>query len=119
METLRSSGARLSFGSDWPVSSHVPLEGIRVAVTRTTIDGRPAGGWLPGERLTMEDALTAYTAGVGYQSFEDDRGVLTVGSRADVVVLDRDILAGPLESVHEARVLRTWCGGRPTYRSST
>jgi predicted amidohydrolase YtcJ len=67
----------------------------------------------------MEDALTAYTAGVGYQSFEDDRGVLTVGSRADVVVLDRDILAGPLESVHEARVLRTWCGGRPTYRSST
>ena len=117
MGTLLRSGARLSFGSDWPVSSHVPLDGVRVAVTRTTADGRPPGGWLPGERLTVEQALTAYTTGVAYQAFEDERGVLAPGSPADVVLLDRDVLSGPPESVHEARVLATWVDGEPTYRS--
>jgi hypothetical protein len=117
MGTLLRSGARVSFGSDWPVSSHVPLDGVRVAVTRTTLDGRPAGGWLPQERLTVAQALTAYTAGVAYQAFEDERGVLAVGSPADVVLLDRDVLSGPPESVHEAQVLATWCDGRPTHRA--
>jgi predicted amidohydrolase YtcJ len=117
MGSLLRSGARLSFGSDWPVSSHVPLEGIRVAVNRTTVDGRPAGGWLPQERLTLEQALTAYTAGVAYQSFEDDRGVLDVGARGDVVVLDRDVLAGAPDAVHEARVVATWCAGTRTFSS--
>jgi predicted amidohydrolase YtcJ len=115
MASLLRSGARLSFGSDWPVSSHVPLDGVRVAVNRTTLEGRPDGGWLPDQRLTLEQALTAYTAGVAYQSFEDDRGVLDVGARADVVVLDRDILAGPPDAVHEARVLATWCAGERTF----
>jgi predicted amidohydrolase YtcJ len=117
MGTLLRSGARISFGSDWPVSSHVPLDGVRVAVTRTTLDGRPDGGWLPQERLTVEQALTAYTAGTAYQAFEDDRGVLAVGSPADVVLLDRDVLSGPPEPLHEARVLATWCDGRPTHRA--
>ena len=115
--TLLRTGARLSFGSDWPVSSHVPLNGVRVAVTRTTLDGRPPGGWLPQERLTVEQALTAYTAGVAYQAFEDERGVLAVGSPADVVLLDRDVLRGAPEAVSEARVLGTWLEGRPTHRS--
>jgi predicted amidohydrolase YtcJ len=118
MGTLLASGAHLSFGSDWPVSSYLPLDGVRVAVTRTTVDGRPRGGWLPQERLTVEQALTAYTAGVAYQAFEDDRGVLQVGSPADVVLLDRDVLAGPPEVVHEARVLGTWISGRGTYRAA-
>jgi predicted amidohydrolase YtcJ len=117
MGTLLRSGARLSFGSDWPVSSHVPLDGVRVAVTRTTLDGRPPGGWLPQERLTVEQALTAYTAGVAHQAFEDERGGLAAGSPADVVLLDRDVLAGPPEAVHEARVLATWVDGRATYRA--
>jgi predicted amidohydrolase YtcJ len=114
MGSLLRSGARISFGSDWPVSSLVPLEGIRVAVTRTTPDGRPPGGWLPEQRLTVEEALTAYTAGVAYQSFEDDRGVLDVGARADVVVLDRDVLAGPPDAIGEAQVLAVWCAGQQT-----
>jgi predicted amidohydrolase YtcJ len=117
MGTLLRAGARLSFGSDWPVSSHVPLDGVRVAVTRTTLDGRPRGGWLPKERLTVEQALTAYTAGVAYQAFEDERGVLAVGSPADVVLLDRNVLAGPPEAVHEAQVLGTWVDGAPTHRA--
>ena len=114
MASLLRSGARISFGSDWPVTSLAPLEGVRVAVTRTTPDGLPPGGWLPGERLTVEQALTAYTAGVGFQSFEDDRGALTVGARADVVVLDRDVLGGPPEATAEAQVLAVWCAGART-----
>jgi predicted amidohydrolase YtcJ len=114
MASLLRSGARISFGSDWPVSSLVPLEGVRVAVMRTTPDGRPPGGWLPGERLTVEEALTAYTAGVGYQSFEDDRGTLAVGARADVVVLDRDVLGSPPEAVGEAQLVAAWCAGTRT-----
>jgi predicted amidohydrolase YtcJ len=115
MASLLRSGARVSFGSDWPVSSEVPLEGVRVAVTRTTPEGRPAGGWLPHERLTLAQALTAYTAGVAYQSFEDDRGVLEVGARADVVALDRDVFELPPESLAEAKVVSTWCAGERTY----
>jgi predicted amidohydrolase YtcJ len=115
MASLLRSGARVSFGSDWPVSSEVPLEGIRVAVTRTTAEGLPAGGWLPHERLTTAQALAAYTAGVAYQSFEDDRGVLEVGARADVVVLDRDVFELPPETVDEAKVVSTWCAGERTY----
>jgi len=115
MGSLLRSGARISFGSDWPVSSHVPLDGVRVAVTRTTPEGRPSGGWLPHERLTVEEALTAYTAGVAYQASEDDRGTLEVGHHADIVLLDRDVLTGPAEVVHEARVLGTWTSGRPTH----
>jgi hypothetical protein len=118
MGTMLRAGARISFGSDWPVSSHVPLDGVRVAGTRTTIDGRPPGGWLPGERLTVEQALAAYTAGTAHQAFEDDRGVLAVGAPADVVLLDRDVVAGPPETVHQARVLATWCDGRATHRAS-
>ena len=94
-----------------------PLDGVRVAVTRTTLDGRPPGGWLPQERLTVEQALTAYTAGVAYQAFEDERGLLGVGSPADIVLLDRNVLAGPPEAVHEAHVLATWVDGEPTHQS--
>jgi predicted amidohydrolase YtcJ len=117
MASLLRAGGRLSFGSDWPVSSPVPLEGVRVAVTRTTLDGDPPGGWLPGERLTLEQALTAYTAGVGHQSFEDDRGTLLPGARADVVLFDRDVFAAPPEAVHEARVVGTWSADRWTSRT--
>ena len=65
----------------------------------------------------MEQALTAYTAGVAYQAFEDERRALAVGSPADVVLLDRNVLTGPPERVHEGRVLGTWLEGRATYRS--
>ena len=67
--------------------------------------------------MTVEQALTAYTAGVAYQAFEDERGVLAVGSPADVVLLDRNVLTGPPEAVSEASVLGTWLEGRPTHRS--
>ena len=90
MASLVASGAVLSMGSDWPVSSYRPLEGLAVAVTRQTPDGVPADGWLPHERLPVGTALSAYTSGVAYQAFEEDAwGTVSVGRRADLVWLAR------------------------------
>ena len=69
--SIVGSGAHMSFGSDWPVSSMRPLDGLSVAVTRQTPDGEPSDGWLPEERVTAEVAFKAYTSGVAYQAFEE------------------------------------------------
>jgi predicted amidohydrolase YtcJ len=112
--SLVASGAVLSMGSDWPVSSHRPLDGLAVAVTRQTADGHPAQGWLPHERLAPETALSAYTAGSAYQSFEEgQRGTIAVGARADLVWLARDPLATPAVEWPSIAVLGTWLGGQP------
>lgn len=85
---LLATGARLSFGSDWPVSSYEPLEGIRTAINRQTDDGQPPGGWLPDQRITVDQAITAYTEGCAYQAFaEHDRGTLNPGKRAELALL--------------------------------
>jgi predicted amidohydrolase YtcJ len=93
MRTIDDSGA-LAFGSDWPVSSGAPLDGIAVAISRRTADGEPEGGWTPEEILTMERALTAYTSAVAEQAFAGQAnapwGTIGVGASADLVWLDRD-----------------------------
>lgn len=110
--SLRDSGARLSFGSDWPVSSHRPLDGIQVGVSRRTPAGYPPGGWLPHERIGVEEALEAYTAGSAYQAgAEHGWGTVTPGANADLVWLDNDP-----RSVDETRIgavaeRGTWLGG--------
>jgi len=110
--SLVSTGAVLSMGSDWPVSSHRPLDGLAVAVTRQTRGGEPPQGWLPHERLAPETALSAYTAGSAYQSFEEgQRGVLGVGARADLVWLARDPLATPALDWPSLAVRGTWLAG--------
>lgn len=91
MRTLENSGAALAFGSDWPVSSGAPLDGIAVAVSRCTAEGEPAGGWTPHEILPIEHALSSYTTAVAYQAFaEENWGSLAPGASADLVWLDRD-----------------------------
>ncbi|WP_369213479.1 amidohydrolase [Streptomyces flavofungini] len=117
MGELARDGVRLSFGSDWPVSSHIPLEGIQVAVTRRTFDGEPRGGWIPRQRLTAEEALTAATTGVAHQAGADDRLHLTPGAPADLVLLSADPRAGDPMEIRHARVLGTWLGGRATHRA--
>jgi predicted amidohydrolase YtcJ len=115
MASLLGTGAVLSMGSDWPVSSYRPLDGLPVAVTRETTAGAPPGGWVPQERLAPAAALAAYTSGVAYQAFEQDRwGLVSVGRRADLVVLDRDPLTVPAADWAGIRVLGTWLGGRAT-----
>jgi predicted amidohydrolase YtcJ len=113
---LTRSGAHLSFGSDWPVSSMRPLDGLAVAVTRQTAAGDPPSGWTPEERLTPAEALAAYTSGVAYQAFEEDHwGRLTVGQRADLVALSSDPMSTHPLAWPEITVLATWLGGRRTH----
>ena len=114
--TLARLGARVSFGSDWPVSSHRPLDGLAVAVTRRNSKGEPVDGWVPEERISILQAIDAYTAGSAFQAFDDDAGTLTVGARADLVVLDRDITAIAGDEVPGANVDETWVGGTQVFR---
>jgi len=117
MATLLRSGAVLSMGSDWPVSSYRPLEGLAIAVTRQTPSGEPPQGWVPAERLPPEAALAAYTSGVAYQAYgEVDWGSVTPGRRADLVWVDQDPLAVDAASWPATEVLGTWLGGRRTWK---
>lgn len=111
--TLLRSGTAVSFGSDWPVTSLVPVKGIATAITRQTRDGQPPDGWVPEERLTLDEALGAYTAGVAHQAGEDGEwGVLVPGARADLAWFGAALHElEPLE-LHEAQVVGTWLGGR-------
>ncbi|MFF5303990.1 amidohydrolase [Streptomyces sp. NPDC013161] len=112
--TLLRSGATLAAGSDWPVSSPDPLQGIHVAVNRVEPGG--AGPvFLPGERLDLATAITAYTAGSAYANHLDDTGRIAAGALADLVVLDRDPFAAPLEEIAEAQVALTYVGGTGVY----
>jgi predicted amidohydrolase YtcJ len=115
--SLAATGAALSFGSDWPVTDASPLAGLAVAVTRQTPAGEPDGGWLPEERVPILDAISAYTSGAAHQAFDDDRGTLEVGARADLVLVDTDITAVAGNEVADASVLGLWTEGREMWRS--
>lgn len=109
--SLHSLGARVSFGSDWPVSSLTPMHGLAIAVTRQNDRGEPTTGWLPDERLPVAQALAAYTSGTAYQAFDDDAGTLEVGQRADFCVLETDITAVSGREIADVAVVRTYLGG--------
>lgn len=116
MASLLASGAKLAHGSDWPVSSGSPLEGIAVGTSRRTADGQPEGGWVPAEIVPIERALSAYTAGVAYQAFaESTWGAVTAGASADLVWLDRDPRATPALDLPAITVRGTFLRGRPAY----
>lgn len=116
--SLLRGGAHVSFGSDWPVSSHVPLRGIQIAVTRQ-VPGAPDVGVLhAGERITRDEALAAYTAGVAYQAgHEVEAGTIAVGQRADLVLTDVDVTRVPADSLGEVAVRRTWRAGTTVHRT--
>lgn len=119
MRSAADAGARISFGSDWPVTQPDVLIGIRTAVTRADASGDPAGGWHPEERLTLDEALDAATSGVHHQSgSERSRGTLAPGSTADLVWLDRDIRDAPARRIADAVVLGTWRRGHRTFSST-
>ncbi|MDL2075889.1 amidohydrolase [Streptomyces sp. GXMU-J15] len=111
---LLRSGARLAAGSDWPVSSPDPLAGIHVAVNRVSPDSA-APVFLPGERIGLTEALTAYTAGSAHVNHLDDTGAVRPGALADLVVLDRDPFAVPPEELASTRVAQTYVGGERVY----
>jgi predicted amidohydrolase YtcJ len=111
--SLLDRGARLAFGSDWFVAPPIPLQGIYAAVTRRTLDGANPNGWFPEQKITVEEALRAYTSGGAYASYdESNKGVLDPGKLADLVMLDRDITRIPPETIPQSRVMMTVVGGR-------
>ena len=115
--TLLDAHARLAFGSDWTVAPLDPIQGIYAAVTRRTLDDRNPGGWFPAQKITVEEALRAYTAGVAYAGYAEERvGMLRPGRLADLALLDRDLFRVRPEELREVRVVGTVVGGRVVYQ---
>jgi predicted amidohydrolase YtcJ len=114
--SLLDDDAVLAFGSDWTVAPIEPLLGIYAAVTRRTLDGKHPRGWVPEQKITVEEALQAYTVGNAYGVFaEERRGRLAPGYLADLVLLDRDLTRIPAEELDQAAVKATVVGGRVVY----
>lgn len=116
--SLLDAGARLAFGSDWPVVTLDPLPGIRNAVLRQDTEGKPEGGWVPEQRLSLEQAIAAYTINGAWASFEEEeRGSIREGKYADLVVLSKDLFTIPPAEIHTAGVVLTVAGGRIVHRA--
>jgi predicted amidohydrolase YtcJ len=114
--SLLDQGAHLAFGSDWTVAPIDPLLGIYAAVTRRTLDDKNPGGWVPEEKITVEEALRAYTSVNAYGVFaEASRGKLAPGYAADLAVVDRDLTAIAPEDIKSAAVVATVVGGKVVF----
>lgn len=114
--SLLDAGARFAFGSDWFVAPPTPLEGIYAAVTRRTLDDKNPGGWIPEQKITVVEALKAYTAWAAYASFEENiKGSLEPGKLADFVILEKDITAIDPVEIRNVQVLKTVVGGKVVF----
>lgn len=115
-KSLLDADAKLALGSDWFVALPIPLLGIYAAVTRSTLDGSYPNGWVPEQKLTVEEALIGYTITGAYASFEEDiKGSLEPGKLADFVILDRNLLEIKPETIKDAKILKTFVGGKKVY----
>lgn len=116
--SILRSGAKLAFGTDWPVVRLDPAASLHVAVNRQTLGGDPPGGWLPNERLSLAEAVAAWTSGAAYaEHMERRKGRLEVGMLADIAVLDRDLNTTPAGEIASIKVEATAVGGRLVYES--
>ncbi|NJO87965.1 MAG: amidohydrolase [Chloroflexia bacterium] len=114
--SLLKSNAKLAFGSDWFVSEPSPILGIHAAVNRQTLDGKHPDGWLPSEKISVLEAVKAYTIDAAYASFEENiKGSLLPGKLADLVILDNDIFTIDQKEIKETKVLATIVGGKVIY----
>lgn len=116
--SLLDAGVTVTFGTDWPVAPLSPFLGIYAAVTRRTKDGQYPDGWVPQQKVTVEEAVRAYTVSGAYAEFaEHEKGSLTPGKLADIVVLSQDILAIPPEAIPATRAVYTIVGGKVVYET--
>ena len=116
--SLLDSGATLAFGSDWTVAPLNALEGIKAAVTRQTLDGKHPTGWVPEQKITVDEAVRAYTVGSAYAEFaEKVKGSITPGKLADLVIIDRDIYTCDPADIDKAQVILTIMDGRIVYEA--
>ena len=118
--TFLDHGVRLALGTDWNGAPIEPMLTLHAAVTRATLDGRHPNGWVPEQKLTLEEAIEAYTLGSAYAEFQEhDKGSLERGKLADLVILSDDILSMPPEDIPTASVVTTIVGGQIVYSADT
>jgi predicted amidohydrolase YtcJ len=109
-------GVTLAFGTDWPVAPLDPIQGLYAAVTRATLDGKNPGGWIPEERITLPEAVEAYTVGAAFAEFQErEKGSITPGKLADMVIMSDNIFALKPEAIRNAKVETTIVGGEIVY----
>jgi predicted amidohydrolase YtcJ len=115
--SLMDSGATVAFGSDWPVAPLSPLIGIYAAVTRRTIDGKNPGGWQPQQKVTVAEAVKAYTYNAAFAEGEEAvKGTIEAGKLADIIVLAEDIFAIDPVKIEDVKVDSTYLGGTLIYQ---
>jgi predicted amidohydrolase YtcJ len=111
--TFLNHGVRLAFGTDWNVAPLNPMLGLYAAVTRATLDGKNPDGWFPEQKLSIAEAVEAYTMGSAYAEFQEkDKGSITPGKLADMVLLSDDVFAIEPVKIREVKILTTWVGGQ-------
>jgi predicted amidohydrolase YtcJ len=114
--TFLDHGVRLALGTDWNVAPLNPMLTLYAATTRATLDGKNPNGWFPEQKLTIKEAIEAYTVGSAYAEFqENEKGSITPGRLADMVLLSGDILNIDPVKIRDVKVLKTWVGGKLTY----
>jgi hypothetical protein len=114
--TFLDHGVRLALGTDWSVAPLNPMLTLYAATTRATLDGKNPNGWFPEQKLTIKEAIEAYTMGSAYAEFQDNKkGSITPGKLADMVLLSDDVLVIDPVKIRDVKVLKTWVGGKLTY----
>ncbi len=117
--SIQAAGGVLAFGSDWPVVTLSPWEGLQNAVTRQTTEGEPKGGWIPSERISLADAIKGYTLNAAFAGHrEKAEGSLEPGKLADLIVVSQDLFKVDPMKIGETKVLLTMVGGRVVYTAA-
>jgi len=119
-KSIADAGSRLAFGSDWPVVTLNPWEGVQTAVTRQTEEGQPQAGFVPEQRLTVAEAVHGYTLGAAFAGRrEKTEGSLEIGKLADLIILSQNIFDVPSRKIGATKVVTTIVGGRVVYQADT
>jgi hypothetical protein len=114
--SLLDSGAVLAFGSDWTVAPLDPMQGIAAAVTRQTLDGKHPNGWIPEQKISVEEAVRAFTVGSAFAEFaESEKGTIAAGKLADIVILSQNIFTIDPHKIGETKVELTIVDGRVVF----
>jgi predicted amidohydrolase YtcJ len=117
-KSIATAGGRLAFGSDWPVVTLNPWEGVQTAVTRQTTEGKPAAGFVPEQRLTVAETVQGYTLGAAYAGRrEKTEGSVESGKLADLIILSQNLFEVDPHRLAETKVVTTIVGGRVVYQS--
>jgi predicted amidohydrolase YtcJ len=117
--TFMQHGVRLAFGTDWPVAPLDPILTLYAAVTRATLDGKYPQGWFPEQKLSVQEAIAAYTIGSAFAEFQErEKGSIEPGKLADMVLLSQDVLTIAPAAIRDTRVLKTFLGGTEIYDSA-